>query len=160
EVGLKPVPKPIDYNLDYLPKVVTAQGKFEGWAYRFGATSSADPVDYYVWRYHSKSGATSGALGFDVGNKGDQSGDPQVDALIDKAKAEMDVKKRVVHLQELQRYLAGKQYGVTQPGIASSFGLAWPAVGNYQVFQGDTRDIETGAYTWWIDETKPPLGTS
>ena len=30
-----------------------------GWAYRFGATTSNDPMDFYAWRYWSKSGPTS-----------------------------------------------------------------------------------------------------
>jgi len=157
EVGFKLTPKPIDYNIDYLPKIVTQQGKFEGWAYRFGATSSLDSVDYFVWRYWSKAGATSGALGFDVGGRGDQSGDPEVDRLIEKAKAELDVKKQTALLHDLQRYLGKMQYGVTRPGQASGFTLAWPAVANYQVFLGDSRGIGSGIYTWWLDDTKAPI---
>ena len=97
EVGFKPIPKQLDYNLEYLPQIVTQQGKFNGLAYRFGATSSADPVDYFVWRYWSKSGATSGSLGFGGpdGSLGDQSGDPEVDSLIERAMQETDNAQRV-----------------------------------------------------------------
>jgi hypothetical protein len=53
------------------------------------------------------------------------------------------------------------QYGVTRPGIATDFRLSWPVVANYQVFQGDSRAASAGyggtPYTWWLDDTKPPL---
>jgi peptide/nickel transport system substrate-binding protein len=161
EVGFKVTAKPIDYNLEYLPQIVTAQGKFTGWAYRFGATTSGDPMDYYAWRYWSKSGPTSGALGFDVNGRGDQSGDPAVDALIEKGLAETDFEKRKALIHDLQRTLAKQMYGVTRPGVGSGFTLAWPAVGNYMVFQGDTRAAAAGSggspYTWWVDDTRAPL---
>jgi peptide/nickel transport system substrate-binding protein len=156
EVGFKTAPKPIDYNIEYLPKIVTAQGKFDGWAWRFGATTSADPIDYYVWRFYSKSGATSGALGFDLNGRGDQSGDPEVDALIEKGLVETDAPKRNAIIHDLQRHLAKMQYGVTRPGVGSGFILAWPAVANYQVYQGDSRNAG-GLYTVWLDDTKAPI---
>src|SRR4051812_16145829 len=161
EAGFRPTPKLIDYNLEYLPKIVTSRGKFDGYAYRFGATSSSDPLDFFVWRYWSKAGPTSGALGFDVNGKGDDSGDPAVDQLIEKGMAEVDAQKRTEYIKELQRYLGKMQYGVSRPGNASQFALAWPAVGNYQVFQGDSRAAAANSggtpYTWWLDETKEPL---
>ena len=165
EVGFKPIPKQLDYNLEYLPQIVTQQGKFNGWAYRFGATSSADPVDYFVWRYWSKSGATSGSLGFGGpdGSLGDQSGDPEVDALIERAMQETDNAQRITLVHDLQKVLAGQMYGVTRPGVGSGFTLAWPALGNAQVFQNDSRGASAGApgtaYTWWIDSSKRPLSS-
>ena len=161
DVGFRSTPKPIDYNLEYLPKIVTSRGKFDGWAYRFGATSSADPVDFFVWRYWSKAGPTSGALGFDAQGRGDDSGDPEVDRMVERAMLEVDAAKRTEIVKDLQRHLAKMQYGVSRPGNASSFALAWPAVGNYQVFQNDTRGAAAGyggtPYTWWLDDTKAPL---
>jgi peptide/nickel transport system substrate-binding protein len=159
EVGFKLRVKPIDYNLEYLPQIVTQQGKFQGLAWRFGATTSADPLDYYVWRFWSQSGPTSGSLGFGGpdGSRGDQSGDAEIDSLIDKAYAELDTKKRNDLIQDMQRILGKQQYGVTRPGVASGFLMAWPVVGNYQVFQGDSRAGLGSVYSWWVDDTKPPL---
>ena len=82
EIGLKPKPTGLDYNIDYLQKFITQQGMYQGILYRAGAVTSADAVDYFVWRYWSKSGPTSGALGLGVGGKGDKSGDPDVDRMI------------------------------------------------------------------------------
>jgi hypothetical protein len=61
----------------------------------------------------------------------------------------------------MQRYLAKTQYGVPRPGIASTFDLAWPAVSNFRVWQGDTRAGTDNAignwfYTTWVDDTKEP----
>ncbi len=49
EIGFDIEDFPLDYNLDYLPKVVTQQGHFKipgmGWAYAIGAVTSPDPTD-------------------------------------------------------------------------------------------------------------------
>jgi ABC-type transport system substrate-binding protein len=156
EIGLKPTSEPIDYNLRYLPDFVTKRGQHEGIVFTLGAVSSSDPVDYYVWRYYSKSGSTSGAIFGDIGS-GDGAGDPKVDDYIDKAKAEFDAKKQAVILSDLQKYLAGQQYAVTSPGLATQFSLAWPAVQNYLALQGDSRAINSFYYTWWLDDTKAPI---
>lgn len=158
DVGFKPMAMPIDYTQEYLPQIVTTQGQFDGWAYRWGSSSSPDPVDFFVWRYWSKSGPTSGALGFGGpdGSLGDQSGDPEVDALIERSMAETDSQARVQIIHDLQRMLAKQQYGVSRPGISSEFAAAWPVIANYQVFQNDSRST-SGTYTWWIDKSKAPL---
>jgi ABC-type transport system substrate-binding protein len=156
ELGLKVSSDPIDYNLKYLPDYVTKRGQHEGIVVTLGAVSSADPVDYFVWRYYSKSGATSGAIFGDQGS-GDGAGDAQVDSIIDKAKAEFDAKKQAAILGDLQKYLAEKQYCVTSPGLGTQYTLAWPAVKNYLTFQGDSRAINSFYYTWWLDDTEAPL---
>jgi ABC-type transport system substrate-binding protein len=156
EIGIKATSDPIDYNLKYLPDYVTKRGQHEGTLISLGAVTSPDSVDYFVWRYYSKSGATSGAIFGDQGS-GDGAGDAKVDDLIDKAKAEFDSKKQVAILADLQKYLAEKQYCVTSPGLATQFTLAWPAVKNYLAYQGDSRAINSFYYTWWLDENEAPL---
>jgi len=93
-------------------------------------------------------------IGFDLAGKGDGSGDPQVDQLILKAKSEVDTEKRRALAYELQRYVAKAVWCISEPGTADTFELAWPALANYRVFNGDRR---TPAFTWWLDETKAPL---
>jgi len=157
EIGLKPKPTGLDYNIDYLQKFITQQGMHTGILYRAGAVTSADAVDYFVWRYWSKSGPTSGALGLDVNGKGDKSGDPDVDRLIESAKAENDSKKQTTILHDLQRHLGKMQYSISRPGNASGFDLAWPAAANFRVFYGDSRAINNHYYTTWVDEAKAPI---
>jgi peptide/nickel transport system substrate-binding protein len=156
DIGLKVTSDPMDYNLKYLPDYVTKRGQHEGVAITLGAVSSPDAVDYFVWRYYSKSGVTSGAIFGDQGS-GDGAGDAKVDDMIDKAKAEFDAKKQVAMLGDLQRYLAEKQYCIASPGFATQFTMAWPAVKNYLAFQGDSRAINAFYYTWWLDESQAPL---
>ena len=157
EIGLKVSSDPIDYNLKYLPEYVTQRGKHEGVLIALGAVTSPDPVDYYVWRYYSKAGVTSGAIFQDQG-AGDGAGDPKVDDMIDKAKGELDPDKQGEILNDLQRYLGGMQYTVGSPGTATSFDLAWPAVKNHLALQGDSRGAPNAYYyTWWLDDTQAPL---
>jgi ABC-type transport system substrate-binding protein len=156
EIGNKPVPKGLDYNIDYLQRFITKQGKYEGILYRLGATSSPDPVDYYVWRYWSKAGPTSGAIFLGEGS-GDSARDAQVDSMIEKAKGETDTKKQLTILHDLQRHLGKMQYCVSRAGTASGFAMAWPAVGNFLVAQGDSRAINNHYYTTWVDDTKAPI---
>jgi ABC-type transport system substrate-binding protein len=160
EIGLGIVSNPLDYNLDYLPNYVTKQGQFSGILYGIGATTSPDPTDYFVWKFWSRSGPTSGALGFGGtdGNKGDMSGDPQVDQLIENAKAEFDAEKRVTIIQDLQKSLAAQAYTIPRPGFADSFQLAWPAIMNFATFQGDSRVVlmgTNGITSYWYDTTRP-----
>ena len=160
DIGLNIKATPLDYNLDYLPKYVTQQGKLSGMFYGIGAVTSPDPTDYFVWRFYSKSGATSGSLGFGGpdGSKGDQSGDVEADALIEKMKAEFDAKKRNVLIGDIQRLLAKQAYAVLRPGFADSFQLAWPAIENYATFQGDSRVIligTNGINLYWYNTAKP-----
>ncbi len=129
----------IIYNKDYLPKYVTKKGQFEGILYGIGATPSGDVTDFYVWKYYSKSGETSGALGNGGpdGSLGDGSGDPQVDTMIENARHALDATKRQGIIGDLQKYLAKEQYAVSPPGVADGFVMAWPMLSNYNVWQDD-----------------------
>ena len=155
-LGLTVESDPLDYNLGYLPNFVTKRGQHEGVLIALGAVTSQSPVDYYVWRYYSKSGATSGAIFGDLGS-GAGEGDAEVDALIDSAKAELDSEGQVAILGDLQRYLAEKAYTVGSPGNASEFDLSWPAVRRHLTYQQDSRSITSYYYEWWLDQTKAPL---
>ncbi|HEU0073020.1 MAG TPA: ABC transporter substrate-binding protein, partial [Dehalococcoidia bacterium] len=90
EIGFDIEAFPLDYNLDYLPKVVTKQGHFEvpdmGWAYAIGAVTSPDPTDLWVWRFYSKGGVTSGSIG--LGTDGGPAADADIDRLTEAAIAE------------------------------------------------------------------------
>lgn len=151
DIGLNVVTTPIDYNLDYLPNYVTSQGQFSGMMYGIGAVTSQHPIDYWLWRFYSQSGPTSGSLGFGGpdGSLGDRSGDPELDRLIEAGQAEFDVEALIEIIHDLQRHAAGQAYTVARPGFADSFQLAWPAIENFATFQGDTRVTLAG--TWGIN---------
>jgi ABC-type transport system substrate-binding protein len=162
ELGFDITNNPLDYNLDYLPKFITQQGQFEGILYGVGAVTSDDITDYYLWRFYSKTGATSGQLGFGGpdGSLGDKSGDPEVDAMIEKAKGEFDLDSRMDIIHDLQRYLAPQQYCVMRPGFADQFHVGWPAVSNFTYWQDDSRlaldaQVPFSLMNAWFDETLP-----
>jgi ABC-type transport system substrate-binding protein len=151
EVGFRPTAVLIDYQKEYGPTIRDGHGQFEGWGYTSSAPPGNDAVTYYAWRFLSGGQVFPG---YDVNGVGDGSGDPHVDAEIIKARGEFDTDSRRAIIHELQRYLAEKQYVVPIPGFADSFSLAWAAVGNYNVWRGDKRQLN---YNWWIDDTKAPL---
>jgi ABC-type transport system substrate-binding protein len=152
EAGFKYKNNVIDYQTEFLPKYRDAQGQHEGLTYKQGPRPSEDPAARTEFDFYSKSGQNF--LGFDANGKGDRSGDPFVDGLLVKARGEVDEKRRKAMLQELRNYLGKTMYGIRWPGGASGFGLAWPALGNYNVFRGDNRSV---LYNYWVDETKAPL---
>jgi peptide/nickel transport system substrate-binding protein len=162
ELGLNIVNEQLDYNTGYLPNFVTKQGQFEGILYGIGAVTSGDMTDYYLWRYYSETGATSGQLGFGGpdGSLGDGSGDPEADALILKATEEFDEEARVAIFHELQRYLTPKAYMVPRGGFADTFALAWPAISNFAFYQNDSRvnldaNLPFNPMSMWFDESQP-----
>jgi len=159
EIGFELEAFPLDYNLDYLPKVVTKQGHFEvpdmGWAYAIGAVTSPDPTDLWVWRFYSKGGVTSGSIG--LGTDGGPAADADIDRLTEAAIAEFDSEKRLEIIHDLQRVASGHAYAIAQPGRAAEFWLAQPSVRNFFVFQNDSRTVQQGLhslYRMWHDETK------
>jgi hypothetical protein len=57
----------------------------------------------------------------------------------------------------MQRSLAKAMYAIPhEPGDATIFYLTWPALQNFQVFQGDRRGATAAVHSWWIDPTQPP----
>ena len=86
--------------------------------------------------------------------KGDQSGDPLVDDLIQKSKIEPDNEARIEIMHELQRHCAEQMYIIRALSGATSFELAWPAIRNYLYFRGARRSEEVRYF--WLDKTQPP----
>jgi peptide/nickel transport system substrate-binding protein len=153
EAGFKPtIDSVVNYQGDFAPKYRDSQGNFEGWSFKIGAPFANDAAANLAFEYYSKTGVNF--FGFDANGRGDNSGDPQVDAMIVRAQQEIDEEKRKVIVNDLQRYLAKTMYGIRWPGGATGFQLVWPAVRNFGVYRGGFRYFYTSA---WIDETLPPL---
>jgi len=143
---------PVDYATQYIPKYRDNAGRFDGILFKLsgGGAGKNDPVGALSSEFWSKGGVTF--YGFDADKKGDQSGDPQVDALIVKARVERDTDKRKALVADIQRLLAKGAYGILPPGVATGFVMAWPALGNFRVYQGGRLN-----YRLWVDQSKPPL---
>jgi len=72
--------------------------------------------------------------------------------MFQKARVEQDVERRRALVFDIQRYLAKTAYALASPGGTTGFVVAWPCVGNFQVWQGARNN-----YRWWVDQTKPPF---
>jgi peptide/nickel transport system substrate-binding protein len=153
DIGISTKVHPIDYAKEYIPLYRDGHGQYEGWAYHTSAGGTGvGPVGLLSNEYWSKGG--SAFHGFSTKGQNDQSGDPQIDAMIEKARIEQDTEKRRVLVQDIQRSLAKSTYALLFPADATEFNVAWPALANYAVYSG----IQVwGHYHLWIDETKPPF---
>jgi peptide/nickel transport system substrate-binding protein len=156
ELGIKTAHNPVDYTKVFQFQYRDVFGQFEGLSYKLGPQAAApEATGQLIYDYHSKK--STGWYGYDINGKGDGSGDPQVDGLLDKAEAEFDIDKRKQIVYEIQRVLGKPQYGVRWPGGSTGFLVAWPALANFNVYQTDPRGPSVRE---WIDETKAPLKKS
>jgi peptide/nickel transport system substrate-binding protein len=156
DAGFKPKATPINYTAEFIPKYRDGRGQHNGVAYKIGPGYATDAIARFVYEIYGKGG--SNFYGFSASGKNDQAGDPVIDALIDKGKAETDIPKRQALALEIQREMAKKQWMVMWPGGAGSFLMAWPAVRDFQTY----RDSANGASfapgaRYWLDQTLPPF---
>jgi ABC-type transport system substrate-binding protein len=86
-------------------------------------------------------------------------GDPKVMDLIDKLKAEPDLKRQQALVHEVVRYLAQQVYSVPRPASVKAFSLSWPAIGNLGVTQSyaGANQMAEVRLDHWVDTTKAPL---
>lgn len=159
EAGFKYKKNVLQYT-DYLRNFRDTQGKWSGVSYKLGPPApSSDPTARLTYEFSTRGGV--GFHGFDVGAKGDGSGDPYVEQQLSKARADFDTERRRGVVHDLQRYLADQMYTIRWPGGASGFELAWPAVRNYRVYRPGSQAINlTNSSNWWLDETLPPFKKS
>jgi ABC-type transport system substrate-binding protein len=87
-----------------------------------------------------------------------QNGDPKVNELASKIKAEYDVGKQVTLTHDLIRYFTDQSYYIPQVSVAKGFTLWWP-IGNLGVFSnGVSPNLWTERHVnWWLDTTKKPF---
>jgi ABC-type transport system substrate-binding protein len=80
----------------------------------------------------------------------------KIQSLIEAQRVELDEKKRATILADLQKEMALQMPAVPWPGIASGFSLAWPFMGNYNLYTAKSS-ITAPSETWqtyWYDESK------
>jgi peptide/nickel transport system substrate-binding protein len=153
EIGIASKINAVDYAKEYTPNYRDGKGQYEGWAYMTTAGGTGvGPVGTLANMYWSKGGAAF--QGFSTSGQNDQSGDPRVNEMIVKARAELDAEKRRPLVYDIQRYLAQKIYSLMVPGVATGFTFGWPAVGNYRVYRGFQVWDQ---YRLFLDETKAPF---
>jgi ABC-type transport system substrate-binding protein len=153
ELGIKVNQHSIDYTKEYIPLYRDGKGQYEGWTYTStaGSPTGGEAIVELANQYWSKAGSAA-YVGMSVNGKNDQSGDPQLDALFEKGRLERDTEKRRAVVYDIQRYLAKPSYALRLPGMARAFLVAWPCIGNFQLYEGARQN-----HQWWIDDTKAPI---
>ena len=152
ESGIVARPNRLDYLKEYIPTFRDGHGQFEGWGYMStaGGVTGGNAVGGLAIEYWGKGG--NAFHGFGTSGKNDQSGDPQVNSMIEKARVEQDTERRRALVFDIQRYLGKAMYSVSAPGAATGFVLGWPCLANFRVWR-----MARNNYRWWIDDTKPPF---
>jgi peptide/nickel transport system substrate-binding protein len=136
-------------NAEWNLRFHTILGKHEGIAFNQSTGQSGD-IDAHI------------SVRYNVGN-GARYMVPEVypwyqkiQDLIAQQRMELDDKKRLSQLTDLQKELALQMPTVPWPGAASGFRLAWPFLGNFAVFvprSAQTPQTETWT-RYWYDESK------
>lgn len=150
-LGINVKINPINYQREYQPNYRDGRGQFTGWGYVAAVGGhGGSAIGRLAIEFWSKGG---GAFkGFSINGQNDQSGDPQVDAMIVKGRVEQDTEKRKAIVNDLQRYLAKPMYSIPGPGYGTGLTAAWPCLANWRVYQGARPN-----YRVWIDQTKAPF---
>jgi len=100
------------------------------------ARPCVDPVSVLVAEHWPKSGVLY--HGYSSSGKNDRSADPQLNAMLEKARVEHDVEARRKLVQDMQRHLGRTMHSLNMPGGASGFNMASPAVRNFRVWRSGT----------------------
>jgi peptide/nickel transport system substrate-binding protein len=142
EAGFRAKPTPEDYNSIFLPQLLFSQGNHTGIGLLRTATLP-DAGEFYFSVYHPEGTRARVPRGLDT----------RLEQLINSLRKEVDGDKRTSLNEEIQRHLAVKMWALPWPGgIARTFNLAWPAVGNVGVFTGNFPSEVLP--NLWIDQTK------
>jgi ABC-type transport system substrate-binding protein len=117
-----------DYTTDFIPKI----GSYPAGGHTFDGVALASitgypEVDVYLSDHYSPGGALNH---FET----DFPNDTQWQSMVKAQKSEFDTKKRLAMLKEIQRYHAGKMYGIHRAGAALGFQLWNPGVMNVRAF--------------------------
>jgi peptide/nickel transport system substrate-binding protein len=153
EIGIKSKTNHVDYLKDYVPNFRDGKGQYAGWSIASTAgapPSGGHPIGPLAGAFWSKGG--NAYRGFSVTGRNDQTGDPVVDGLIEKARIERDANRAKAYVNDVQKHLAKTVYMLQTPGSATAFTMAWPVIRNFRVWEGGRPHERL-----WIDETKAPL---
>ncbi len=79
--------------------------------------------------------------------------DPQIDALVEKQRKELNREKRIEAIKEFQRYAAKTMPSMIAPGSALGYNLTWPWVGNRGLWRVSGSRAQTYTHLWF-DKSK------
>jgi ABC-type transport system substrate-binding protein len=163
EGGIRTKLQPKDYQTDYLPNYYYsyAAGNTKGFnGIIYGAERGYPTVSSQVFATMHKDGPRF--HGMTPNGQNAHMGDPEVNSMIDSIRTEFDLEKQQKLVADFIRSMTKKAYNIPYPFAALGYGLYWPVIQNLQVYDtyaGGNPVTETALH-WWLDTTKPPLGSS
>ena len=146
-----------NYQTNWASDFRDSHGFFDGAAFRLTPVP-AEPRDA-LFALYNKDGSLNYGFNPDgsgiPAKEGPYVGDPTADEMTTKLRQTFDSDEAISIAHDLQRYLGGQQYVHRALGSSSGFNIAWPAVKNFQVFQGLAWGFLWKEY--WIDESLAPF---
>jgi len=140
---------PVDYTTSHVPKYLQGKGKYEGiTTVPLGGWSDWDIA---LWNTFTPTGRND-YVGHDT---------PSLKEIMVRHRRELDPKKRITIAHEWQRAVAQEMVIVPAPGLATSFRMTWPWVGNggwYEAAGGGVESNET-TINLWYDKAKDTRGS-
>ncbi len=142
-----------DYNAWFQPTYLRGRAQYEGIAWTSG-NMNGDDMDGQLWGFYAPGARSDGIYSWD--------NVPGLEPLMRGERKETDDKKRVAIIQDIQRLLAKQQPAIMYPGIATTFNMYWPWMGNagwYRVLGGsgpaapNAAQVDTLSQIWY-DKSK------
>ena len=96
-----------------------------------------------------------GRTGFFSADSASKEGGPEVTALLSKARQSLDANEQRDLFHEFRRMEAANLYQLSNSGSAEQLDIAWPAIMNLGIYEGDFNARRF--YAQWLDSTKAPL---
>jgi ABC-type transport system substrate-binding protein len=154
EVGINLAANEAGFTTNYRPDYANPQGDFDGVTARLRPAGGIfHPVEVAFNEFTPAPGISY--TGFFSPDSSWKEGDPEITALIGKARRTLDVDEQRELFHEFQRLEAVNQYQMSFSGVAEQLAIVWPAVANIGVYRGDFNTNRF--YGQWLDTTKPPL---
>jgi len=140
--------RPLNMN-DWVPQIHTGKGQYSGIGLDLAAGASGDIDQYLSTRFNV------GTANFNMFTKPI----PGIQELVLQQRTELDNKKRLDLLTQLQKLMASEMPAIPWPGAAGGYDVAWPYMGNVDAFipKGGTTGQSNATEIWthyWYDESK------
>ncbi len=161
EIGIDAQSTPKEYQTEYIPDIyysytgASSKG-FNGMLYR-AELAYPTAIAQLFGNYHPSGGRYRGVSPDGKNAKG---GDPKLNAMIETARKEFDIKKQITQVHDILRYSAGQAYSIPPRPANLSILAYWPVIGNHGLYRTQTGGSPTNeSYVpyWWIDTTKAPI---
>jgi ABC-type transport system substrate-binding protein len=110
-----------DYTSWFQPTYLRGRGQYEGIAWTSG-NMTGDDMDASLWGFYAPGARSDGIFSWDRV--------PGLETLMKAERKESDDKKRATIVQDIQKFLAKNQPAIMYPGLATTFNMYWPFMGN------------------------------